>query len=224
MKLLLRAYVLLVAALFVASPAVAKTVYIVAIVPSDVGKVYITGNDPVLGMWNPHVAEMKADGTKRIFAIDAPKGAKVSYKFTLGSWDREALGEDGLPLTDNYTLTIGDQLYYRHVIPGFKGDPTQTVYVAAIVPDGTGPVYITGSTPALGPWNPHAVEMARDGKYRVYAFTAPRGTGLEYKFTLGSWATEALGSDGKPHQENYRLIVGAQQIYETNIAGFKSTP
>ena len=187
MKLLLRAYVLLVAALVVASPAVAKTVYIVAIVPSDVGKVYITGNDPVLGMWNPHVAEMKADGTKRIFAIDAPKGAKVSYKFTLGSWDREALGEDGLPLTDNYTLTIGDQLYYRHVIPGFKGDPTQTVYVAAIVPDGTGPVYITGSTPALGPWNPHAVEMARDGNI---AFTpspllAERGWNTSSRWAAG---------------------------------------
>ena len=215
---------LLLAAVAFASPAAAKTIYIIAIVPPDTGKVYITGDDPTLGSWSPRGAEMKADGDKRIFALDAPKGAKVSYKFTLGSWDREALGENGKPLTANYTLTVGDQTYYQHVIPGFKGDPDRTVYIAAIVPEGTGPLYITGSTPALGPWNPRGAEMVKDGKYRVYAFKAPRGTLLEYKFTLGSWSTEALGEDGKPHQANYQLIVGAKSIYEITIPGFKSVP
>src|SRR5215471_8589698 len=129
------AFALLAAALFAVgyeSPAVAKTIYIIAIVPADIGRVYITGDDPVLGSWNPRGAEMKADGNKRVFALDAPKGVKVSYKFTLGSWDREALGEDGQPLAANYTLTVGDQVYYQHVIPGFKGDPDRTVYIAAI--------------------------------------------------------------------------------------------
>lgn len=205
-----------------ASPAAAKTIYIIALVPPDVGKVFITGDDPVLGSWNPRGAEMKADGNKRIFAIDALKGDKFSYKFTLGSWDREALGEDGRPLATNYSLTVGNQIYYQHVIPGFKGDPERTVYIAATVPDGTGPLYITGSVPALGPWNPRGAEMVKDGKYRVYAFTAPRGTALEYKFTLGSWSTEALGEDGKPHPGNYRLIVGEESIYEVTIPGFKS--
>lgn len=215
---------LLIALVALGSPATAKTIYIIAIVPSDTGKVYITGNDPVLGSWNPHGAEMKADGNKRIFALDAPKGAKVSYKFTLGSWDRESLGEDGQPHADNYMLTVGDQVYYQHVIPGFKGDPDRTVYIAAIVPEGTGPLYITGNTPALGPWNPRGAEMVKDGKYRIYAYKAPRGTSLEYKFTLGSWSTEALGEDGKPHQANYRLIVGEKSIYEITIPGFKSSP
>lgn len=216
--------VLLLAATGLASSAAAKTVYIIAIVPPDVGKVYITGDDPVLGSWNPRGAEMKAEGNKRVFALDALKGDKFSYKFTLGSWDREALGEDGKPLAANYSLTIGDQIYYQHVIPGFKGDPDRTVFIAATVPDGTGPLYITGSIPVLGPWNPRGAEMVKDGKYRVYAFTAPRGTPLEYKFTLGSWSTEALGEDGKPHPDNYRLIVGETSIYEVAIPGFKSTP
>lgn len=207
-----------------ASPVAAKTVYIIAVVPPDTGKVYITGDDPVLGSWNPRGAEMKVDGNKRIFALDALRGDKFSYKFTLGSWDREALGEDGRPLAANYTLTIGEQVYYQHVIPGFKGDPERTVYIAASVPEGTGPLYITGSTPALGPWNPRGAEMIKDGKYRVYSFKAPRGTPLEYKFTLGSWSTEALGEDGKPHPDNYRLIVGETSIYEIAIPGFKSAP
>src|SRR5258708_39302980 len=106
MSMLRRARVLLVALLAavvgLASPAVSKTIYIIAIVPPDTGKVYITGDDPALGSWNPRGAEMKADGDKRIFALDAPKGAKFSYKFTLGSWDREALGENGKPLAANY--------------------------------------------------------------------------------------------------------------------------
>jgi len=228
MTILQRSYILLLTLLIawagVSSPAFAKVIYIVAIVPPDTGKVYITGDDATLGSWNPRAVEMKADGNKRIFALDAPKGAKISYKFTLGSWDREALGEDGKPLAENYTITVGDQVYYQNVIPGFKGDPSQTIYIAAIVPDGTGPLYITGSTPALGPWNPRGAEMIKDGKYRVYAFKAPRGTALEYKFTLGSWATEALGADGKPHSENYRLIVGGKPIYEITIPGFKSAP
>lgn len=215
---------LLAAVLGLATPAAAKTIYIVAIVPPDIGKVYISGDDPVLGSWNPRGALMKADGDKRIFALEALKGDKISYKFTLGSWDREALGEDGKPLEDNYTLTVGDQTYYQHVIPGFKGDPNRTIYIAAIVPDNMGPLYITGSAPALGPWNPRGAEMIKDGKYRIYAFTAPRGTALEYKFTLGSWATEALGADGKPNPSNYRLIVGDTSIYETNIPGFQSAP
>jgi hypothetical protein len=212
---------LLIAA-FALGPAEAKTIYIVAIVPPDTGNVYITGDDATLGNWNPRGALMKADGNKRIFALDALKGDKLSYKFTLGSWDREALGEDGKPPAGNYTLTVGDQTYYQYIVPGFKGDPQRTVYIAAIVPDGTGTLYITGSTPALGPWNPRGAEMIRDGKYRIYAFTAPRGTGLEYKFTLGSWDTEALGEDGKPHPANYKLIVGTTSVYEISIPGFKS--
>src|SRR5258708_5417137 len=187
---------LLVAAFGSASPAAAKTIYIIAIVPPDTGKVYITGDDPALGSWSPRGAEMKADGDKRIFALDAPKGAKVSYKFTLGTWDREALGEDGKPLATNYTLSVGDQVNYQHVIPGFKGDPDRTIFIAATVPDGTGPLFITGSIPALGPWNPRGAEMVKDGKYRVYAFKAPPGTPLADKFTLGSWWTEALGRGG----------------------------
>lgn len=202
--------------------AAAKVIYIVAIVPAGTGTVYITGDDPLLGPWNPRGAAMTADGDKRIYKLDAPKGMKLNYKFTLGSWDREALGEDGKPRGANYTLTIGDQQIYQHIIPGFKGDPPRTVYIAVAVPEGTGPVYITGSTPELGPWNPRGARMAVDGNTRIYAFKAAPGTVLEYKFTLGSWATEALGTNGKPQAENHSLTVGSQQIYMTTIPGFKS--
>lgn len=204
------------------SAALANVIYIVATVPAGTGPVYITGDDPALGPWSPRGAVMTADGDKRIFKLDAPKGMKFAYKFTLGSWDREALGEDGRLRGSNYTLTVGDQQIYQHVIPGFKGDPPRIVYIAVAVPEGTGPVYITGSAPELGPWNPKGARMAVDGNTRIYAFKASPGTVLEYKFTLGSWATEALGANSRPQAENYRLTVGSQQIYMTTIPGFKS--
>lgn len=225
--LMIRRAVMLIAALLLGaytlpSIASARTFYIVATVPSGTGTVYITGDDPALGPWNPRGAAMTADGDKRIYKIDAPKGMKFSYKFTLGSWDREALGEDGKPRDANYTLTVGDQEIYQHAIPGFKGDPPRTVYIAVNVPAATGVVYITGSAPELGPWNPRGARMAVDGNTRIYAYTAPPGTVLEYKFTLGGWDSEALGADGKPQGANYSLTVGAQQVYLTTIPGFKS--
>jgi hypothetical protein len=95
------------------------------------------------------------------------------------------------------------------------------VYVVATVPEGTGNVFITGNIANLGPWNPSGALMYRDGNRRIYALEAPQGFVFEYKFTLGGWETEALGEDGKPMTQNYRITVGAQQVFQHNIPGFK---
>jgi serine phosphatase RsbU (regulator of sigma subunit) len=68
-------------------------------------------------------------------------------------------------------------------------------------------VYIAGNLPDLGSWNPRrvALEPAEDGAWeRTFSFQA--GTHLEFKFTRGSWATEAVDPDGLERQ-NYRLDV-----------------
>jgi hypothetical protein len=96
-----------------------------------------------------------------------------------------------------------------------------TIYIVANVPDGTGNVFITGNIPNLGPWNPSGALMYRDGKRRIYALEAQPGFVFEYKFTLGDWASEALGEDGKPMTHNYRVIVGSQQVYQHDVRGFK---
>lgn len=96
-----------------------------------------------------------------------------------------------------------------------------TIYIVANVPEGTGNVFITGNIPNLGPWNPSGALMYRDGNRRIYALEAQPGFVFEYKFTLGYWESEALGEDGKPMKENYRVIVGSQQVYQHTIPGFK---
>jgi hypothetical protein len=95
------------------------------------------------------------------------------------------------------------------------------VYVVANVPEGTGNVFITGNIPNLGPWSATGALMYRDGGRRIYALEAPEGFVFEYKFTLGTWETEALGEDGKPMTQNYRIIVGSQQVYQHTIPAFK---
>ncbi len=60
-----------------------------------------------------------------------------------------------------------------------------------------GTVYIVGSIPELGPWNPGSVPMNQVGNTDVWTYTVSilDGTALEYKYTRGSWETvESWGS------------------------------
>jgi predicted alpha/beta superfamily hydrolase len=57
-------------------------------------------------------------------------------------------------------------------------------------------MYITGNHKALAYWNPSAVAMERfHDHYWETSIVVMKGTHLEYKFTLGSWATEALDAN-----------------------------
>lgn len=89
----------------------------------------------------------------------------------------------------------------------FYGQPTDSLstklivtfeVVAPSLPSNTS-VYITGGHPALGNWNPGAVPMLMQEGYRwqkVIELEQPQS--LEYKYTLGSWAREGAGADGRP--------------------------
>lgn len=100
-------------------------------------------------------------------------------------------------------------------------DDLVTTYIVAEVPEGTGKVYITGSADNLGPWHPKGQEMYEDGTRRIYAFEAPEGFVLEYKFTKGSWRSEALSDTGAELASNYRAVAGEQEVYMHTIPGFK---
>ena len=97
-----------------------KTIYIVAVVPEGTGDVYITGSDKTMGPWSPGKNKMYKDGNKRIYAIEAKKGYQLEYKFTLGSWESEAVNKNRVPFA-NFRLTVKDKQVYSHIIPGFKG-------------------------------------------------------------------------------------------------------
>ena len=76
------------------------------------------------------------------------------------------------------------------------GSQCCTATIRARVPAGTGKVYLSGSLPELGPWRSDARLMAGTGRERTVRVTAPAGTALEYKFTLGTWDREALTAAG----------------------------
>ena len=98
-----------------------------------------------------------------------------------------------------------------------------TAIIRVRVPEGTGTVYLAGSLAELGPWRPDGRAMEGAGRERTARVTAPRGTSFEYKFTLGTWDREALGSAGTVPPNN-RLLLDRDVEAVHEISGFKRDP
>jgi pimeloyl-ACP methyl ester carboxylesterase len=94
------------------------------------------------------------------------------------------------------------------------------VTIRARVPAGTGPLYLSGNLPELGPWRADALPMRGAGRERTVRITAAPGTTLEYKFTLGSWDREALSPTGTV-PANYQLRVARDTAVVHDVTGFK---
>jgi len=94
------------------------------------------------------------------------------------------------------------------------------VTIRAVVPEGTGTVFLAGNVPQLGPWRPDTFAMEGSGRERVARLRVPQGTLLEYKFTLGSWDREALG-DARTVPPNNRLQVDGDAEALHDIAAFR---
>jgi enterochelin esterase-like enzyme len=95
-----------------------------------------------------------------------------------------------------------------------------TATIRVRVPAGTGAVYLAGNLADLGPWRPDGRALTGDGPARVTQITAPPGTSLEYKFTLGTWDREALGYAGVA-PPNHRLVLTSDTAVVHEIADFK---
>lgn len=95
-------------------------------VPDGTGTVYLAGSLPDLGPWRPDGLEMVGGGEERIARVTAPKGTAFEYKFTLGSWDREALGPSGTIMPNN-RLLIDGSVQATHEIADFKKDPSEYI-------------------------------------------------------------------------------------------------
>ena len=78
-----------------------RAVTIRAQVPESTGTVYLTGNRPELGNWNPRGFAMTGPGRERLAGLRLPLGTQLEYKFTLGSWDRAGLGPSGTVLPNH---------------------------------------------------------------------------------------------------------------------------
>lgn len=96
-----------------------------------------------------------------------------------------------------------------------------TFKVSTPVISDTSTIYITGNKKALGSWNPAAVffkKMNESEWSKQIQFE--KGDILEFKFTKGSWETEAVDSAGNTPQ-NYVITVSGDTTLSFNIDKWK---
>ncbi len=61
----------------------------------DTAIVYVVGNQPELGNWNPGIVQLdKIDKTLWRETFEFENGTTLEFKFTKGSWGKEALNDD----------------------------------------------------------------------------------------------------------------------------------
>ena len=95
---------------------------IVVEVPEQSPTVYLTGNLETLGPWTPDALATQGTGRERSVTLDVPVDHAFEYKFTLGSWDREAISRVNVVLP-NFKLTANEDQAIRHEIVAFKLEP-----------------------------------------------------------------------------------------------------
>lgn len=92
--------------------------------------------------------------------------------------------------------------------------------VIAIVPEGTGEVFMAGNLEELGLWDPGVFRMQGEGIERRATLRVPVGSDVEFKLTNGSWDTEALREDLSV-PENRRVTVTEDTVIRVNVPVFK---
>ncbi len=163
------------------------------------------------GQWNYWVGPAAGRGGSG----DRPRVERIErLQLSLRREEGDAPRPDGYGvMVEAVTMTFG-----RGATVSAAGWCTATLRVR--VPEGAGPVYLAGSLPELRPWRPNGRVLPGEGRERTVQVTAPPGTAIEYKFTLGSWEREAVTeSGGTPG--NHRLVLTRDTTVQHGIPGFK---
>lgn len=95
------------------------TVQISVAVPEGTPAVYLTGNRPELGPWDPRKFAMTKQGGRYIASLAVPNGFDLEFKFTLGSWEREAVNADG-SVPPNHRVRVDGDKRLEFTISAFK--------------------------------------------------------------------------------------------------------
>lgn len=102
----------------------------------DTSAIYITGNHSELGDWNPAIKMLnKKSDLKWSTTLEFEKGTSLEYKFTLGSWNKEALKKEGKASANSKLIVNNDTTVFaevnawgeNNVHSSFKGQITGTV-------------------------------------------------------------------------------------------------
>lgn len=84
-------------------------------------------------------------------------------------------------------------------------------------------VYITGNIAEIGNWNPSKKPLHAEGNGNFsLKFFVNAGTELQFKFTKGSWETEAIYEKGKV-PPNWKVLVVSDTILNYSIQEWKDT-
>lgn len=97
------------------------------------------------------------------------------------------------------------------------------VHISVRVPDGSGPVYLSGNLSELGPWAADGLLMSGEGRLRSAEIDVPHGHVFEYKVTLGTWDREGV-ADPAGVPRNFQLLAHAAGAVEHTIDHWKREP
>lgn len=100
---------------------------------------------------------------------------------------------------------------------------THVVTIVAQVPADSPDIFVSGNLPALGSWHPRGLKMAGSGSTRRAEVQVPKGHGLQFKITAGSWEQEGLGPEGALLPNFGALVVEDMEI-TADIALFRTDP
>jgi predicted alpha/beta superfamily hydrolase len=99
-----------------------------------------------------------------------------------------------------------------------------TFVVSTYKLDDSSSVFITGNEEKIGEWDPALIKLnkVQENRWRI-ELSFPKGTKLEYKFTLGGWNMEALNDKGEA-PNNSLLTVVTDTIVAVTINHWGSAP
>lgn len=92
---------------------------------------------------------------------------------------------------------------------------------AANLPQGD-TVFVVGNLPALGSWQPNGLPMQKNdnGTWTATVAVLPNES-IEYKFTRGSWATEATNKEGQVPTNETIAAIASDTIVKHRITNWK---
>lgn len=95
-------------------------------------------------------------------------------------------------------------------------DTRITFVVSTYKLDDSSSVYITGNDEKIGDWDPALIKLNKDkGNRWKIELSFPKGTKLEYKFTLGGWNTEALNDKGETPSNSLLTVINDSTVSVT---------
>ena len=103
--------------------------------PKPTFKIYITGDNQELGNWDPSLISLdKINDSTWFKQLNFNAGTSIQYKFTLGSWQNEALDSKG-NIPSNYRLIVNKDTTVKIIITKWKDETQRPQFKGQITGD-----------------------------------------------------------------------------------------